>query len=56
MKVLLDFVVGAAVGWTIICLLVKLITMCFGLTFTWAIGTGIYLIVILIRYAFNIQM
>lgn len=36
-------------SWLVTCGIVKLITMCFGLTFSWSIGTGIWFIFILIN-------
>ena len=33
--------------------IIKLITMCFGLTFSWSIATGIWLIMILLKNIFK---
>ena len=33
------------VSWIVTCGIIKLITMCFGLTFKWSIATGIWLII-----------
>lgn len=37
------------ISWLLTCGLVKLITLCFGWKFTWGIGTGIWLILLLIK-------
>lgn len=49
------FVVVAiyALSWIVTCGIVKLITMCFGMTFSWAIATGIWLIYILLKSLFS---
>ena len=33
--------------------IIKLITMCFGLTFSWSIATGIWFIIILLKSIFK---
>ncbi len=38
-----------AISWIITCGLVKLITLCFGLTFSWAIATGVWLVLFIAR-------
>lgn len=43
---LMILVFGAS--WLITCGIVKLITMCFGVAFTWRIATGIWLILLLL--------
>ena len=42
-----------AISWIATCGIIKLITLCFGWTFSWAIATGIWLILCLIRLIFN---
>lgn len=42
-----------AFSWLVTCGLVKLITLCFGLVFSWPIATGIWLIMILLRSIFK---
>lgn len=37
------------ISWLLTCGLVKLITLCFGWKFTWGIGTGIWLILFLLK-------
>lgn len=51
--VLFALVAAYALSWIITCGIVKLITMCFGLTFSWAIATGIWLIYILLKSLFT---
>ena len=46
-------ILGYALGWIITCGVIKLITMCFGWTFSWAIATGIYLIMCLAKHIFS---
>ena len=41
------------VSWIITCGIVKLVTLCFGLTFSWAIATGVWLVMILARSVFS---
>ena len=42
-----------ALSWIVTCGIIKLITMCFGLTFSWGIATGIWLIYILLKSLFS---
>lgn len=42
-----------AASWIITCGIIKLITLCFGLTFSWAIATGIWLILCLLCNIFK---
>ena len=39
----------AAIGWIAVCGIVKLITLCFGWTFSWYIATGVWLILVLLN-------
>lgn len=41
-----------ALSWIITCGIIKLITLCFGWTFSWPIATGIWLVMILLRKVF----
>lgn len=43
-------------SWIATCGIIKLITMCFGLTFKWSIATGIWLIIFILRSIFNITV
>lgn len=42
-------------SWIVTCGIIKLITMCFGLTFKWSIATGIWLIIYILKSVFNIE-
>ena len=53
LDLILDILAKLIVSWLITCGIVKLICLCFGLTFTWLIATGIWLIIILLRYIFR---
>lgn len=44
---------GYGLSWIITCGLVKLITICFGLEFSWKIATGIWLVFVLIKTFFG---
>ena len=43
-----------ALWWIITCGLIKLITLCFGLAFSWPIATGIWLIIVILRSSFEV--
>lgn len=43
-------------SWIATCGIIKLITVCFGLTFKWSIATGIWLIIFILRSIFNITV
>lgn len=51
--VALFFVAMYAVSWIATCGIVKLLTMCFGWTFSWPIATGVWLILCLIMPAIH---
>lgn len=44
----LCLIVPNALSWLATCGLVKIATMCFGYEFTWALGTGIWVILLLL--------
>ena len=50
---ILLYVLGLGASWIITCGIVKLITLCFGLTFTWLMATGIWLILFLLGTIFK---
>lgn len=50
------FVVIYAISWICTCGIIKFITMCFGLTFSWAIATGIWLVILLLKGIFNVTV
>lgn len=43
-------------GWIVTCGIIKLITLCFGLTFNWLIATGIWLVMCLLKAVFNVTV
>lgn len=53
---ILVIVLAYGISWIISCGIIKLITICFGLTFTWKVATGIWLIICLLRSVFNITV
>lgn len=50
---ILFYIIGMGVSWLAVCGIVKLITMCFALTFSWAWATGIWLILLLFSWLFG---
>ena len=49
----LIFIAACAVSWIITCGVIKLVTLCFGWTFSWGVASGIWLIMLLIRQVFS---
>lgn len=47
------FAAVCAISWIITCGLVYLITLCFGWTFSWAIATGIWFVMWLLKSIFT---
>ena len=47
------FLVVAGVSWIATCGIVKLITLCFGWSFSWGIATGIWLVMFLLKSIFR---
>lgn len=47
------FLVVCALSWIVTCGIIKLITLCFGWTFTWSIATGVWLLMFLTRTVLN---
>lgn len=50
---ILAIAIISGIGWLITCGVIKLITLCFGITFSWAIATGIWLIICALRVIFH---
>lgn len=50
---ILIFLAACGVSWLITCGVIKLITMCFGWTFTWGVATGVWLLMCLARTVFG---
>lgn len=45
----------AFVSWAIVCGFIKLVSMCFGLGFSFKVATGIWLIFIFLKFFFSSQ-
>ena len=54
--VILLLIVCYGISWIATCGIIKLITMCFGLEFSWAIATGIWLIICILKSIFNVTV
>lgn len=54
--VILILTLAYGLSWIITCGIIKLITMCFGLAFKWSVATGIWLVMILARTIFNVNV
>lgn len=54
--VILLLVLCGGVSWIITCGIIKLITMCFGLKFSWAVATGIWLIICILKSIFKMTV
>ena len=46
--ILIVFALALGISWLATCGIIKLITLCFGLTFSWPIATGIWLCLFLL--------
>ena len=55
LTLLLSFLI-LGVSWFATCGVVYLITLCFGLEFSWLIATGIWLILILVKGALKVTI
>lgn len=44
------------ISWICTCGVIKLITICFGITFKWRTATGIWLLLFIIRSAFSVTV
>lgn len=53
---LLGIIIAYAICWILTCGIIKLITMCFGLQFSWAIATGIWLIILVLKNIFRVTV
>lgn len=54
--VILFLVVAYGLSWVVTCGIVKLITLCFGLTFKWSVATGIWLMICILKSIFNVDV
>ena len=50
---ILTVVLLCGISWIATCGLVKLITLCFGWTFSWGWATGVWLVMILLKSVFS---
>ena len=50
---LIAAIIVIACSWLFTCGIIKLITLCFDLNFTWSIATGIWLILVLLGSMFR---
>ncbi len=50
---ILILIVAYGISWIITCGIIKLITVCFGLTFKWSIATGIWLVIYILKSIFR---
>lgn len=46
-------IMSYAIGWIVTCGLIKLITMCFGWSFSWSMATGVYIIICILKSIFS---
>ena len=49
-------VVLYGISWIVTCGIIKLITMCFGWKFSWAIATGRWLIICILKSIFSVTV
>lgn len=46
-------VLAYGASWIVTCGILKLITMCFGLTFKWSVATGVWLVMCILKSIFK---
>ena len=54
--VALGFIIIKGISWIITCGIIKLITLCFGLNFSWGIATGIWLVILILKSIFKVNV
>lgn len=54
--VLAIVVLAFGLSWIVTCGIIKLITLCFGWTFSWGIATGIWFVMMLLKKVFNVTV
>lgn len=54
--VLAIVVLAFGISWIVTCGIIKLITLCFGWTFSWGIATGIWFVMMLLKKVFNVTV
>ena len=53
---ILAIIIFYAIRWIVTCGVIKLITMCFGWEFSWAVATGIWLIILILKSIFRVTV
>lgn len=54
--IIIGLIIIYGLSWIVSCGIIKLIAICFGLTFKWSVATGIWLATLLLRNVFNITV
>lgn len=54
--VLAIVVLAFGISWIVTCGIIKLITLCFGWTFSWGIATGIWFVMMLLKKVFKVTV
>lgn len=54
--VLAIVILAFGISWILTCGIIKLITLCFGWTFSWGIATGIWFVMMLLKKVFNVTV
>lgn len=52
----LFFILLYGLSWIITCGIIKLITLCFGWNFSWGIATGIWLVILILKSIFKVNV
>lgn len=50
MEVILSIILEMFISWLLTCGIVYLISLCFGFIFSWAVGTGVWIILLLLCF------
>ena len=53
MLLIIMSLLALALSWIVTCVIIKLITLCFGVAFSWLIATGIWLVLLLLKAVFR---
>ena len=53
MLLIIMSLLALALSWIVTCVIIKLITLCFGVAFSWLIATGIWLVFLLLKSVFG---
>jgi hypothetical protein len=52
--VVISLFLDCGIAWLVTCGIIKLITLCFGLSFKWGIATGVWLIILFLKLTFAV--